>query len=64
VVAPDLQIARCMEMIHPEDVIRRIEMYYEGGALQSATQAEWAAFEKLIPTEITQESSDLPQSAN
>jgi ADP-heptose:LPS heptosyltransferase len=33
-VAPELQIARCMAMITPEDVIRRIEMYYEGGALK------------------------------
>lgn len=28
-----LQIAKCMNMITPQDVIRRIEMYYEGGAL-------------------------------
>jgi hypothetical protein len=33
-VAPELQIARCMAMITPEDLIRRIEMYYEGGALK------------------------------
>lgn len=32
-VADDLKIPRCMEMITAEDVIRRIEMYYEGGAL-------------------------------
>jgi ADP-heptose:LPS heptosyltransferase len=32
-VAADLKIARCMEMIRAEDVIRRIEMYYEGGLL-------------------------------
>ncbi len=31
---PELQIARCMSMITAHDVIRRIEMYYEGGALQ------------------------------
>lgn len=30
---PDLSIPRCMDMISPEDVIRRIEMYYQGGAL-------------------------------
>lgn len=52
-IASDLQIARCMEMIRPEDVIRRIEMFYEGGALQSATETEWAAFEKLVPTATT-----------
>ncbi len=33
-VADDLQIPRCMDMIRPNDVIRRIEMYYEGGALR------------------------------
>jgi ADP-heptose:LPS heptosyltransferase len=32
-VAPQLRIPRCMEMITPADVIRRIEMYFEGGAL-------------------------------
>jgi len=33
-VAPDLQIPMCMDMVTPEDVIRRIELYYEGGMLQ------------------------------
>lgn len=33
-VSPELRIAKCMEMISAEDVIRRIEMYYEGGALK------------------------------
>jgi ADP-heptose:LPS heptosyltransferase len=32
-VAPALRIARCMHLITPADVIRRIELYYEGGAL-------------------------------
>lgn len=32
-IRPNLQIPRCMEMIRPEDVIRRIEFYLEGGAL-------------------------------
>ena len=32
-VAADLRIPRCMELITPADVIRRIEIYYEGGAL-------------------------------
>ena|GEM_PF-772516 len=30
-VTPDLRIPRCMEMITPADVIRRIELYLEGG---------------------------------
>ena len=29
----ELRIPRCMEMIRPKDVIRRMEIYYEGGAL-------------------------------
>lgn len=32
-VADDLQIPKCMEVIKPIDVIRRIELYYDGGAL-------------------------------
>ena len=33
-VREDLCIPRCMDMITPDDVIRRIELYYEGGTLQ------------------------------
>jgi ADP-heptose:LPS heptosyltransferase len=32
-VTPELRIPRCLHMITPADVIRRIELYYEGGAL-------------------------------
>jgi ADP-heptose:LPS heptosyltransferase/2-polyprenyl-3-methyl-5-hydroxy-6-metoxy-1,4-benzoquinol methylase len=32
-VAPDLRIPRCMDMITPVDVIRRIELYFEGDLL-------------------------------
>jgi len=32
-VSPTLQIPRCLDMVRAEDVIRRIELYYEGGAL-------------------------------
>src|SRR6266404_5214752 len=39
-VRPDLKIARCMEMITAEDVIRRIEMYYAGGALRYNAAAD------------------------
>lgn len=35
-VAPDLRIPRCMAMITPADVIRRIELYFEGGTLAYA----------------------------
>ena len=33
-IMPDLRIPRCMQMITPDDVIRRMEMYFEGGALE------------------------------
>ena len=33
-ISPDLSIAKCMNMLTADDVIRRIEMYYEGGALK------------------------------
>ena len=33
-VSTELQIPKCMAMITPDDVIRRIELYYEGGALK------------------------------
>ena len=36
-VQTDLCIPKCLEMIKPEDVIRRIEFYYEGGALEYTT---------------------------
>ena len=33
-VSSKLQIAKCMQLITAQDVIRHIELYYEGGALQ------------------------------
>jgi len=39
-VAPQLRIPRCMHIITPADVIRRIEMYFEGGALAYNEAAE------------------------
>lgn len=36
-VRPDLRIAKCMEMITPEDVIRRIEMYLASGMHRLST---------------------------
>jgi ADP-heptose:LPS heptosyltransferase len=35
-ITSELRIPKCMNMIAPEEVIRRIELYYEGGALQYA----------------------------
>ena len=39
-VSAELRIPRCMEMVRPADVIRRIELYYEGGALSFQTDAK------------------------
>ena len=47
-VTPDLKIPQCMNMIRPEDVIRRIELYMEGGVLRYATSAEWDDFERCL----------------
>jgi hypothetical protein len=48
-VTPELRIPKCMDMIRARDVIRRIELYYEGGALKYCTPAEWRDFESAIP---------------
>lgn len=45
----DGSLPRCMAMISPNDVIRRIEMYYEGGALEYLTGAQCAALENGRP---------------
>lgn len=42
-VAPRLRIPQCMHMISPADVIRRIELYYDGGALTYRSAAKSAA---------------------
>jgi ADP-heptose:LPS heptosyltransferase len=36
-VAPEICIPKCLAMITPADVIRRIELYFDGGALQYNT---------------------------
>jgi hypothetical protein len=42
-IGPALRIPRCMHLITPEDVIRRIELYYQGGALRYADEPPGAA---------------------
>jgi ADP-heptose:LPS heptosyltransferase len=42
----DASLPRCMAMISPQDAIRRIEMYYEGGSLEYLTEAQYVAVEK------------------
>ena len=47
-IRPNLRIAQCMEMISADDVIRRIEMYLQGGAIRSVTSSEWGTFETAL----------------
>jgi ADP-heptose:LPS heptosyltransferase len=44
-VAAELNIPKCMDMIRPSDVVRRIELYFEGGALRYTTDGQWKEFE-------------------
>jgi ADP-heptose:LPS heptosyltransferase/SAM-dependent methyltransferase len=37
-IRPDLRIARCMTLITPADVVRAIDLYYQGGALSTITE--------------------------
>jgi ADP-heptose:LPS heptosyltransferase len=39
-VTADLRVPQCMDMIRPADVVRRIELYYEGGSLAWPRQGE------------------------
>ena len=58
-ITPDLRIAQCLEMITPEDVIRRIEMYYEGGLFVNTghqavvTTSQAATRSKPAPSSLT-----------
>lgn len=38
-VTPELRIPQCMHLITPEDVVRRIKLYYEGGMSNQAPSA-------------------------
>lgn len=41
-------LPRCMDMITAEDVIRRIELYFQGGALRYLTPAQWNLVEPAL----------------
>jgi len=41
-------LPRCMDMITTQDVIRRIEMYFEGGANAYLTPVQWTLAEQFI----------------
>lgn len=42
------RLPRCMDMISAEDVIRCIDLYFEGGAARHLTEAEWQAGEQAL----------------
>ncbi len=42
-------LPRCMDMISAEDAIRRIELYFDGGAVRYLTDAERRVCEETIP---------------
>jgi ADP-heptose:LPS heptosyltransferase len=44
-VDPVGPLPRCMDMITAEDVIRRIELYFQGGAVRPLTPGEWRVAE-------------------
>jgi ADP-heptose:LPS heptosyltransferase len=47
-ITPQLKIPHCMNIIRAEDVIRRIELYMEGGSLRYTTGSEWSDFAMMI----------------
>jgi ADP-heptose:LPS heptosyltransferase/2-polyprenyl-3-methyl-5-hydroxy-6-metoxy-1,4-benzoquinol methylase len=52
-LSPELRIPRCMNMITPEDVIRRIEMYFEG-------TRPWTA-SRQIPVRSNGQAKSMPR---
>jgi len=40
-------LPRCMDMITAEDVIRRIELYFQGGAVKPLSRREWSLAEPV-----------------
>jgi hypothetical protein len=47
-VDPVGALPRCMDMITAEDVIRRIELYFQGGALRYLTPRQWRRAEPCL----------------
>jgi len=60
-IQPQLRIPRCMDMIRPEDVIRRIELYYQGGVLQPATAQQWQQFETALKVAEEKQVNGIPR---
>jgi len=49
----ELSIAKCMHLIKPTDVIRAIEMYYNGGVLEYGSSINGGAIQKVDATRRT-----------
>jgi hypothetical protein len=47
-VDPVGRLPRCMDMITAEDVIRRIELYFQGGAVRFLTPRQWRVAERSL----------------
>ena len=54
------KLPRCMDMISAQEVIQRIERYYEGGALRYLSDREWNAAEKGIRLTVGSTFDRLP----
>src|SRR5579859_4986815 len=42
------RLPRCMDLITAQDVIRRIELYFEGGALEYLSREQWRCAERAL----------------
>ena|GEM_PF-6246470 len=62
-VTPGLRIPRCLDMITPEDVIRRVELYAQGGVLSFGTLSQNGAHESPSPQTAFQTASHDSASA-
>jgi ADP-heptose:LPS heptosyltransferase len=61
-IAANLCIPECMQMISPADVIRRIELYYEGGSLKYHENGS-AKAAKAVTKRPVSESQSAPRSS-
>ncbi len=52
-ITPELRIPRCMEMITPDNVIRRIALYLDGGAIPPAPHVNGSARRLPVETPAT-----------
>lgn len=59
-VRPDLRIPRCMDAISPEEVIRRIDMYYQGGVLANGNGKVQAAVPAPAHKPVTPPPTAIP----